>query len=173
MLMAGVWCGHASYTWEMFDTRRATEAGAELIAEQRLKMFVEMGHPDDKGMQLMQRNFLPWVRERLADGRYVGWLVADGDRTVAGGGMWLMDFPPHWRDPQALRAYLLNFYVAPEARGQGLAYGLLKAALVEARGRNIRVVSLHASRSGQPLYERNGFEASNEMMLYLNGEAMR
>jgi hypothetical protein len=29
------------------------------------------------------------------------------------------------------------------------------------------VVSLHASEFGRPLYERNGFEATNEMMLSL------
>jgi len=27
------------------------------------------------------------------------------------------------------------------------------------------VVSLHASRMGRPIYERNGFEGTNEMML--------
>jgi hypothetical protein len=28
-----------------------------------------------------------------------------------------MEFPPHWMDPEPLRAYLLNFYTIPEARG--------------------------------------------------------
>lgn len=131
-------------------------------------MFVEMGRPDDAGMQAMIDAFVPWVRERLADGRYLGWLVEDGGQVVGGGGMLLMDFAPHWRDPQPLRAYLLNFYVLPDARGKGVAYGLLKTALAEARRRNIKVVTLHASQFGRPLYERNGFEASNEMMLMMD-----
>lgn len=151
----------------------ATEADAELITEQRRRMFVEMGQPDDERMQAMLSNFVPWVRERLRDGRYVGWLIAQGDAVIAGGGMLLMDFPPHWRDPEPLRAYLLNFYVAPEARGRGLAYGLLRTAIDEARRRGIRVVSLHASQFGRPLYERNGFEVTNEMMLHLDSGAMR
>jgi GNAT superfamily N-acetyltransferase len=153
----------------MFETRAATEADAEVIAEQRLRMFVEMGRPEDAGMRAMLVAFVPWVRERLKDGRYVGWIVTDGEKIVAGAGMFLMDFPPHVRDPHPLRAYLLNFYVQPEARGRGLAYGLLKGAVEEARRRGIRVVSLHASEAGRPLYERNGFAASNEMMLNLAG----
>jgi len=84
-----------------------------------------------------------------------------------------MDFPPHWRDAQPLRAYLLNFYVAPEVRRCGLAYELLKTAVADARGRGINVLSLHASQFGRPLYERSGFEASNEMMLYLGSDAVR
>jgi GNAT superfamily N-acetyltransferase len=124
-------------------------------------------------MLAMLKNFAPWIRERLRDGRYIGWLVTKGDTAVAGAGMLLMDFPPHWRDPEPLRAYLLNFYVAPEARGRGLASGLLRSAIEEARRRDIRVVSLHASQFGRPLYERNGFEATNEMMLHLDSGARR
>src|SRR5262249_49694442 len=146
----------------------ATEADAELISEQRRKMFVEMGQPDDEPMQAMLRNFLPWVRERLRDGRYLGWLIENGEHVVAGGGMLLMDFPPHWRDPQPLRAYLLNFYVTPEARRRGLAETLLQTATAEAGRRGIKVVTLHASEFGRPLYERNGFAATNEMMLHLD-----
>ena len=156
----------------MFETRRATEADAELITEHRRRMFVEMGRPEDERMREMLKAFVPWVRERLRDGRYVGWLVEQGEHVAAGAGMYLMDFPPHFRDPQPLRAYLLNFYVAPEARGHGLAYGLLKTAVGEARQSGIRVVSLHASEAGRPLYARNGFEASNEMMLNLDGDKL-
>jgi len=116
-------------------------------------------------MDLMVTNFVEWVRPRLADGRYVGWLVQEDEAVVGGAGMWLMDFPPHFLDPEPLRAYLLNFYVAPAARGRGLAETLLKTAVDEARKRGIRVVSLHASRMGRPIYERNGFEGTNEMML--------
>jgi len=116
-------------------------------------------------MDLMVANFVEWVRPRLADGRYIGWLLEDDGAVVGGAGMWLMDFPPHWMDPEPVRAYLLNFYVDPVARGRGLAEMMLKAAVDEARRRGIGVVSLHASRMGRPIYERNGFEGTNEMML--------
>lgn len=65
-----------------------------------------MGNGDEESLQAMVRNFIPWVRERLKDGRYLGWLVLDRECVVAGAGMWLMEFPPHWRDPKPLRAYL-------------------------------------------------------------------
>jgi ribosomal protein S18 acetylase RimI-like enzyme len=81
--------------------------------------------------------------------------------------MWLMDFPPHWMDAEPVRAYLLNFYVEPEFRGRGLASELLTTAVEDARRRGIKVVSLHASKFGKPLYERNGFEPTNEMILRL------
>jgi GNAT superfamily N-acetyltransferase len=151
----------------MMEIRVAEVGDAERIAAQRRRMFVAMGKVDDDKMQEMYEAFVPWVRERLADGSYLGWLAWNGEVPVAGAGMYLMDFPPHWRDPRPVRAYLLNFYVEPEERRKGLAFGLLKKVLVEARSRGIRVVSLHASPAGRPLYARMGFEPSNEMMLMM------
>ena len=158
----------------MLTTRLATVVDAELIARHRRSMFVDAGQSEDAKLQTMVENFVAWVRPRLSDGSYVGWLVEveeDGEdgRVVAGAGMWLIDFPPHWMDAEPARAYLLNFYVDPAFRGRGLAYELLMTAVEDARRRGIKVVSLHASKFGKPLYERNGFEATNEMMLRLDG----
>lgn len=77
-----------------------------------------------------------------------------------------MECPPNLMDTGLVRAHLMNFYVDPVFRGRGLAYGLLKTAVKEARGRGIKVISLHASQFGRPLYERNGFEGTNEMRLW-------
>jgi GNAT superfamily N-acetyltransferase len=153
----------------MFETRLATVEDAELIVRQRRSMFVDAGQADDEKLQPMMENFVQWVRPKLADGSYVGWLVLEGGRVVAGAGMWLMDFPPHWMDAEPVRAYLLNFYVDAAFRGHGLAYALLKTSVEAARRRGIKVVSLHASKFGRPIYERNGFEASTEMMLRFDG----
>ena len=60
-------------------------------------------------------------------------------------------------------------FVEPEYRRRGLARGLLELCVAEARRRNIRVVSLHASREGVPLYEQLGFKTSNEMLLRTRG----
>ena len=117
----------------MFETRLAVAEDAELIAEQRMKMFVDAGQAEAKALQQMVANFVVWVRPLLEDGSYVGWIVEEGARAVGGAGMWLMDFPPHWMDAEPVRAYLLNFYVDPEFRGRGLAYELLRMAVEDAR----------------------------------------
>jgi GNAT superfamily N-acetyltransferase len=91
--------------------------------------------------------------------------VEDDGRLVGGAGLWVIDWPPHFMDAEPQRAYLLNFYVAPEMRRHGLARELLALAVAEAKARGIVVVTLHASKFGKPLYEKAGFKLSNEMML--------
>jgi len=149
----------------MAETRRATVADAEAIAAMRRQMFADAGLADEAAMAPMVANFVTWVRAKLAEDSYVGWLTEENGRLVAGAGLWVMDWPPHYLDEQPQRAYLLNFYVAPEMRGRGLARALLAMAVDEAKARGIKVVTLHASKFGKPIYEQNGFEMSNEMRL--------
>ena len=50
-------------------------------------------------------------------------------------------------------------------RGRGFARQLLALAIDEARARGIKVVTLHASKFGKPIYEKFGFALNNEMIL--------
>ena len=151
----------------MPNLRRATLADAELITEHRHLMFADNKLATEARYAEMDRNFLPWVRERLADGRYVGLLLEDPatQQVVAAAGIFYKDFPPHFLDPEPCRAYLLNFYTAPEARGRGLATQLLQHAVEECRQANVQVITLHASKFGKPIYERSGFTQNKEMIL--------
>jgi GNAT superfamily N-acetyltransferase len=145
--------------------RRAIVDDAALIAQHRHRMFADNDFTTEAHLREMDATFEPWVRAHLADGTYIGLLLEDDGKVLAGGGIYLMDFPPHWSDPAPLRAYLLNFYTAPEARGRGYAKQVLDAALAECRTLGPRVITLHASRFGRPIYEKYGFTPTTEMML--------
>ena len=145
--------------------RRATPDDAATITAQRHQMFADNELATEAAYNTMDLNFEPWVRERLADGRYVGLFLEDEGKLLAACGIFFGDFPPHFLDPNPIRAYLLNFYTAPEARGRGLATQLLQHAVDECHQRNVRVITLHASKFGRPIYEKFGFTQNNEMIL--------
>jgi ribosomal protein S18 acetylase RimI-like enzyme len=148
----------------MYRIRRATPADAAVITHHRRRMFVDAGRQNDRVLDVMAVHFTPWVEARLADGRYLGWVTTDDGEVVAGAGMIILDWPPHPLDPQQdKRGYMLNMYVEPEHRRRRLASQLIDQALAEARKQKIRVVALHATDEGRPLYESNGFRCTNEM----------
>jgi GNAT superfamily N-acetyltransferase len=149
----------------MPSIRRATVDDAALITQHRHQMFADNDFTTEERLCEMDAIFLPWVRNHLADDTYVGLLLEEDGKILAGGGIYYMEFPPHWMDVEPLRAYLLNFYTAPEARGRGYAKLVLEAALADCRSRGPRVITLHASRFGRPIYEQYGFTPSTEMML--------
>ncbi len=158
--------------------RRATPDDAPLITAQRHQMFADNELATEAAYTTMDLAFEPWVRERLADGRYIGLFLEEAadaleelatapntPTLLAACGIFFGDFPPHFLDPNPIRAYLLNFYTAPEARGRGLATQLLQHAVDECRNANVRVITLHASKFGRPIYEKFGFTQNNEMIL--------
>jgi GNAT superfamily N-acetyltransferase len=144
---------------------RATPDDAPLITVQRHQMFADNELATEAAYNVMDIAFEPWVRERLADGRYVGLFFQEDVTILAACGIFFGDFPPHFLDPNPIRAYLLNFYTAPEARGRGLATQLLQHAVDECKKANVRVITLHASKFGKPIYEKFGFTQNNEMIL--------
>jgi GNAT superfamily N-acetyltransferase len=145
--------------------RRATPDDASTITAQRHQMFADNELASEDRYNEMDLAFEPWVRERLADGRYVGLFIQEGEDLLAACGIFFGDFPPHYLDPKPIRAYLLNFYTAPEARGRGLATQLLEHAVDVCKKANVGVITLHASKFGRPIYERFGFTQNNEMIL--------
>ncbi len=149
----------------MLETRRATVEDAALITRHRKAMFADAGSAPEPVLEEMGRNFEPWVHRMLANDKYVGWIISDEDRDIASAGLLMLDWAPHYLDPAGeQRGYVLNVFVEPEYRRRGLAQALMTECMDEAKRRGIRVVALHASQKGQPVYEKLGFTTSNEML---------
>lgn len=153
--------------------RLATLDDVALIVRHRHEMFADNQFGTKAALDAMDPAFEAWLRRHLAAGTYIGLLLSEteGGEVLAAGGIYLMDWPPHFLHAEPMRSYLLNFYTAPQARGRGFANAILDAAVKESHRRGASVVTLHASPFGRPIYEKYGFEASNEMML--KGSAAR
>ena len=150
---------------EDFSIRQGTLDDLETVVAHRRAMFAEIQTLDDSVLDLVERRTVTWTERMIREGKYYGWIAADAGRSVASAGLLILDWPPHPFDPEGeLRGYLLNVYVEPEYRRRGLAHELVERSMAEARRRGIRVVTLHSSQVGRPIYERLGFHATNEMM---------
>ncbi len=144
--------------------RTATASDAETISGHRDRMFLDMGI-DPAVVTAASDPALRWIRAALADGRYLGWLATEDSGVVGGVGLTFLDLPPNMHTVNDQRGYLLNMFVEPAFRGQGIARTLVDRALAECRARGIDAVTLHASDAGRPLYESLGFTPTNEMRL--------
>ncbi|HWC99182.1 MAG TPA: GNAT family N-acetyltransferase [Candidatus Sulfopaludibacter sp.] len=145
----------------------ATLDDLDTIVRHRASMFRDMGHRDEAAIHAMTDAFEPWLRRKMAAGEYLAWLVVEDGQTVAGLGLWLMDWPPHMIGPGSPRGNILNVYTEPAYRRRGLARGLMQQALDWCRDHRIHSVILHASPQGRPLYEGLSFYQTNEMRVEL------
>lgn len=155
----------------MHTIRLAVPTDAAMIARQRVKMFQDNDFVAASSWEALERDSAHWTANKMREGSYVGWLIqeptndtTDESAVIGGAGVWFMEWPPHFLHSEPVRGYLLNFYVAPVARGRGLAKELVKLAVEECRKRGVHVATLHASKMGRPIYESMGWKQSNEMM---------
>lgn len=145
------------------QARQLVPDDLELICRHREVMFLEAGG-DPAALRVMTEHFRPWLRVRLEDGRYYGFMVMDEGSPAAGIGLMSIDWPPHPAHPtQDQRGYVLNVFVEPAYRRRGLATALMKLAEAEFARRGLGFAVLHATEVGRPVYQALGWAATREM----------
>ncbi|MGB7333412.1 MAG: GNAT family N-acetyltransferase, partial [Terriglobales bacterium] len=146
--------------------REAAPTELAIILHHRRSMFRDMGEGGVEELDRMVEVASPWLAGALADGSYRHWLALDGSGRVAGGGgVLLCPWPANPKDPCTERAVILNVYTEPEFRKRGIARQIMLTILAWVKEQGLRSVNLHASAEGRALYEKLGFEATNEMRL--------
>ena len=151
-----------------YRIRPAVLQDLDAILHHRRRMFEDMGFTDRQALDTMLAISIPLIRCGLTDGTYRGWLAESSSHgVVAGGGVFVVQFPPHPIDPRPQRAWVVNMFTEPEHRRRGLARRLMQAIIEWCGAAGVRSLYLHASDDGRPLYESIGFKPTNEMRLAL------
>ena len=130
-------------------------------------MYEDMGYTDIEALAAMLVTSEPYLREALANGTLHAWLAEVAGRIAGGGLVIVSPWLSHPYDQQCRQATVLNMYVYPEFRRQGLARQLMQTMISWCREHGFVQVSLHASQQGRPLYESLGFKPTTEMRLKL------
>lgn len=145
------------------DLRPLRPHDLDLVCRQRNDMFRSMEMSEDLIVR-MDPAFREWLRDRLSDGTYFGLIAEQDGRPVGGIGLMEIEFPPHPAHPEATRrGRILNLFVEPAARGQGIARDLVKASEGEFKKRGLTYAVLHATDMSRPLYEQDGWRGTAEM----------
>lgn len=148
----------------MSETRTISPNDIDLICRHRHAMFAASGKPRDAELAAMAAPFREWLAPRLMDGSYFGFVVETADTPIASIGLMIIDWPPHPLHPtDDRRGYVLNMFVEPKYRGQGIARDLLQRADNAFAERGIQYAVLHATGMGRSLYENNGWQPTPEM----------
>ena len=144
--------------------RPATVDDLPLLLRHRRAMWVSIGGSTPVELDAHDRVYRRWARDGLRAGTIVGFVIDDdGMAGAASGCLWLSPSQPR-PGMRGLRVpYLLSMYTEPSRRGRGHADRIVRAALRWSRAHGYDRVLLHASSMGRGIYERSGFQRTNEM----------
>lgn len=140
----------------------------DLLTDHRLQMWKEI-HPDMvEQIENSRQSTKKWIQSKLHNGSMVAMIVEEWNGSVAGSGCILIkEDQPRPGSNMLNFPYLLSMYTLPDYRNMGVATIIVKEAIKWSREKGYDRISLHASRYGRALYERFGFEQTNEMRLKL------
>lgn len=145
--------------------RTATLVDLGTILRHRREMFREMGGPYEERLDEFEAASERYFTAALQNGTYYGLFAAIQGEIAAGGGIVIAPWPGSPLNFEPRRAWILNIYVEPAYRRQGLARTITEALIGWCRLNGFRSVALHASEQGRPVYEKLGFRNTNEMRL--------
>lgn len=121
-------------------------------------LFYERDLPED-----WRERFVRYFSMRIAADEARYFVAVDGERIVGTAGALVSEGYAAIMGRAA--GYIFGVCVEREYRGRGLATALTPESIAFLKEKRCKRIRLHASPAGRPIYERLGFEPTNEMQL--------
>ena len=142
---------------ERFTIRRATTDDIETLVELRLEMQRENSDGTQVAWAAVEEACRRYFAETLPPEVFVVFVAEVQGRVVATSGVSFVSRPPGSTSVLQCEGYVTNVYTVPDWRGRGVTATLLTATTEYAQQRGARLVYLHTSDAGRPVYEKLGF----------------
>ena len=138
--------------------KHADLSDLEALVSSRIKVLIAANRlSEDTDMSVIEQQSREYYRQSLTDGSHTAYLAFDGDAFVGAGGVSYYQVMPTYYNPSGWKAYIMNMYVRPAYRREGIATHILDLLVKDARARGIGCVTLEATDAGRPLYQKYGF----------------
>ena len=147
--------------------RKASVSDLDILVKSRIEVLrVANGLSGETDMSLVEQETAVYYKNCFIADEHVAYLVYYGEALVGCGGISFYKVMPTFCTPSGECAYIMNMYTKPEYRRKGVAIKTLDLLVNEARRRGVAKITLEATASGKPLYERYGFVPMNDEMIY-------
>ena len=146
-----------------YSVRLAKPTDAEALARLRYALRASTGRATESEADFIKR-CAAWMENHLKTDAWHCWVAELNGQLI--GALWLqlVEKIPNPRNEAEHHAYITNFYVQEEARGQGIGSRLLHLVLDWCRKRDVHAVILWPTERSRSLYERYGFAVREDLM---------
>jgi GNAT superfamily N-acetyltransferase len=149
-----------------FEIHTASEAELEDLVAMRVMFVLEMHpDPDSDSVEKMRRAVHDYFARHIASKRFIGYIGSDNGQIACSAGILLYDLPPLKGDGIRTQGHLLNFFTIPGQRNKGFGAKLIEYILADGKKRGIDRIVLNATKMGEPLYRKAGFQLSEDVFL--------
>ncbi len=146
--------------------KKATVEDITTLVENRILFALELsGEQNDRAIQSLRIQMIHYFTKATKDNTCIS-VISKCDDVVSGiGSVHLREMPGNFKNPCGKWGYIMNMYTIPEFRRKGICKGILNLLVEEGRKIGISAFELHATKEGEPVYQKNGFDHHNEPTL--------
>ncbi len=151
-----------------FSVLASQQFDIEILVEHRLNMWKEI-FPEKAGdIENSREATRSWITAKLRQKLLIPFVASASDGSLAGSGCLLIkEDQPRPTSKSVYNPYLMSMFTEKQFRNQGVATTITREAMNWCRQHGFDRITLHASSAGRHLYEKLGFEQTNEMRLFL------
>ncbi len=150
-----------------FRVADAEDAG--LLADMRLAFLHDAGFAGlNSGGAELRKAVESYFLRHIEDRSYIPVLGYMNGINVCCAGILIYELPPFNAEEKRMQGHVLNFYVIPDARRNGIGTVMMEYMIAHARNLNIKRLFLNATPAGECLYRKLGFYEPGETALILD-----
>jgi GNAT superfamily N-acetyltransferase len=148
--------------------RRSSIKDIDVLVSQRRKMWEDIHDFPRRELNVGDKVYRKWLVEMIRKRKLFGFVaIANKDRVVGSGCIWLRKNQPMPGSSSLEMPYLLSMYTDPEFRRMGIASRIVKEAMKFCKSGGYRRMTLHGSSVGRRVYSKLGWERTWEMRVNL------
>ena len=147
------------------EIRKAALEDIELLMEWRMEVLHEVfSIPSSKNTDELEQENRAYYQRALAQEEHIACFACMEDKIIGCGGICFYREMPSPDNPTGKCAYLMNIYINPQFRKQGVGEAIVKWLVEQATKRGISKIYLETSEAGKRLYTKLGFVPMQDMM---------
>ncbi|HMG14136.1 MAG TPA: GNAT family N-acetyltransferase [Saprospiraceae bacterium] len=142
---------------------KASQEDTKTLVDYRIIFALELsGEQPKESVAALRDQMTKYFHKATSDNSCISYF-AKIDNNIAGiGSIHIREMPGNFKNPSGKWAYVMNMYTVPEFRRMGGCAGILNALLDEGKKMGITAFELHATKKGERVYVKNGFEPHPE-----------
>lgn len=142
---------------------KASMNDLQLLIDSRVDFLKDYWGPQPSETENTLREQLKLYFEKVVkDGSYQCWYATINNEFAGVGAMIIMQRPGSFRAPQGISGYIMNMYTVPKHRKKGIAGTILQKLMQTGEMMNVQFFELHATKEGEPVYIKAGFNLHKE-----------
>jgi predicted acetyltransferase len=142
---------------------KATLIDISTLVDNRILFALELsGMQNEETIELLRNQMTKYFSKAMLENSFISF-IAKCDGIVAGiGSVHLRDMPGNFKNPSGKWGYIMNMYTIPAFRRKGICKNILNLLVEEGQKFGITAFELHATKEGEKVYVKEGFELYHE-----------